>query len=145
MNFVILPETSLQADTRPVDRVPRGRADAAAALSHPLLLSQVPGSILELGQTCRRAALGTIVTARNLLDPQAEGWIDLLRDYPRADLLDTVRCYLRNRGQWETTARDLAMHRNSLRHRIGVAEKLIGADLDDPDVSATLWLALRGH
>jgi purine catabolism regulator len=30
-----------------------------------------------------------------------------------------------------------------VRHRIGIAEQLIGADLDDPDVSAQLWLGLR--
>jgi purine catabolism regulator len=46
-------------------------------------------------------------------------------------------------GQWEITARNLEFHRNSLRHRIAVAEQLIGADLDDPDVAASLWLAVR--
>ena len=89
--------------------------------------------------------MGTIVTVRSFLDPLAEGWVDLLRDYPRGDLIDTVQCYLRNRGHWEATARDLIIHRNSLRHRIGVAEGIIGGSLDDPDVAAILWLSLRGQ
>ena len=28
---------------------------------------------------------------------------------------------LRNHGQWETVARELGVHRNSVRHRIGIA------------------------
>ena len=40
-------------------------------------------------------------------------------------------------------ARDLGIHRNTLRHRIGVASRVLGADLNDPDVASRLWLALR--
>lgn len=127
------------------ERMPQRRGDVAAALSRPLLLNQVAGSILELSQACRTAAPGTIAAVRNRLNPHAEGWVERLREYPRADLIETVQCYLRNRGHWETTARELKLHRNSLRHRIGIAAKLIDADLDDPDVAANLWLALRGY
>jgi purine catabolism regulator len=84
------------------------------------------------------------VPVDNTLDPRAEVWVDALRSYARADLVETVRSYLRHRGQWEMTARELNVHRNSLRHRIAIAARLIEADLDDPDVSANLWLALRG-
>jgi purine catabolism regulator len=51
--------------------------------------------------------------------------------------------YLRHRGRWENAARDLGIHRNTLRHRIGVASRVLGADLNDPDVASRLWLALR--
>ncbi len=116
----------------------------AAAVSGPVPLGQVSGSVLEVGRACRRASAGQLVPVENMLDPRAEAWVDALKGYPRADLLETVRCYLRHRGQWETTARDLQLHRNSLRHRVEIASRLIGEDLDDPDVAANLWLAMRG-
>jgi purine catabolism regulator len=63
--------------------------------------------------------------------------------YSRADLVRSVVAYLRHRGRWEDAARDLGVHRNTLRHRIGTASRVMGADLDDPDVASRLWLALR--
>jgi purine catabolism regulator len=64
-------------------------------------------------------------------------------DYTRADLVRSVVAYLRHRGRWEDAARDLGVHRNTLRHRIGTASRLMDADIDDPDVASRLWLALR--
>ncbi len=71
--------------------------------------------------------------------------IDLapLRDYPRGDLVSAVSAYLRARGHWEEAARDLGVHRNTLRYRIGTASRVLNVDLDDPDVAAHLWLTLR--
>ncbi|MFE4079208.1 helix-turn-helix domain-containing protein [Paenarthrobacter sp. YIM B13468] len=77
------------------------------------------------------------------LDPRTQGWVAALRGYQRADLIGSVRAYLRHRGQWEGAARELGIHRNSLRHRMGIAKELLQADPDDPDVAANLWLALR--
>lgn len=64
-------------------------------------------------------------------------------DYSRADLVGSVVAYLRHRGHWEDAARDLGIHRNTLRHRIGTTSRVLGADLNDPDVASRLWLALR--
>jgi len=64
-------------------------------------------------------------------------------DYTRADLVGTVVAYLRHRGHWQDAARELGIHRNTLRHRIGTASRVLDADLDDPDVASPLWLALR--
>lgn len=146
LTWVIVDESNADPEPAPpASAAPAMSADGlAAALSGPLLLGQVAGSVLEVDRACRRSAPGQLVAADSLLDPQAEGWVDALRSYARADLVETVRCYLRHRGQWETTARELGVHRNSLRHRIAIASKLIDADLDDPDVAANLWLALRG-
>nr|WP_228721201.1 helix-turn-helix domain-containing protein [Arthrobacter sp. 260] len=60
-------------------------------------------------------------------------------------LLETVRVYLAHRGQWEAAGRELGVHRNSVRYRIAQAKELLGVDLDDPDVTAQLWLALRSR
>ena len=64
-------------------------------------------------------------------------------EYSRADLVASVVAYLRHRGRWEDAARDLGIHRNTLRHRIGTANRVMGSDLNDPDVASRLWLALR--
>jgi len=71
--------------------------------------------------------------------------LEPLLNYKRADLLGAVVAYLRHRGQWEAAANELGVHRNTLRHRIGTATRVIGADLNDPDVASTIWLALRAR
>ena len=116
----------------------------AAALSRPMPLSLVAASVGDLRRACELAPSGHLSTGQSLLDPRTAEWVAQLTGYRRADLVATVKSYIRHQGQWEVAARELALHRNSLRHRIGIATKLINADLDDPDVSANLWLALRG-
>ncbi len=82
--------------------------------------------------------------ARTRIDPDGRSrrWIDLL-SRAEPELRRTVVAYLRNGHQAERTARDLGVHRNTVRPRITAAEKILDASLDDPDVAAELWLALR--
>lgn len=77
-------------------------------------------------------------------DPHSRSrrWADLLASGD-TELRRTVIAYLRNRQQAERTARELGVHRNTIRPRIATAEKMLDASLDDPDVAAELWLALR--
>ena len=126
-----------------VSRRPGRPAPFAAALSRPMPLSQVAGSLGDLRRACEDASAGHLSTDQSRLDPRTAEWVAQLTDYRRADLVGTVKSYIRHQGQWEVAARELGLHRNSLRHRIGIVTKLINADLDDPDVSANLWLALR--
>ncbi|MFD8118021.1 PucR family transcriptional regulator [Streptomyces microflavus] len=58
-------------------------------------------------------------------------------------LADTLRCWLSLHGSWDRTAVALAVHRNTVRQRIGRCAVLLGADLNDMDVRAELWFALR--
>lgn len=115
----------------------------AAALGDPVSLGEIPGNLAVLRQAVLQAPAGHLVAVSASEDARATGWVQTLAGYPRADLLETVRAYLRARGTWEDAARALGIHRNSLRHRISVASGLLGVDLDDPDVAAHLWLALR--
>ncbi len=115
----------------------------AAALGDPVSLGEIPGNLAVLRQATLQAPPGRLVAVSASEDARATGWVQALADYPRADLLVTVKEYLRARGTWEDAARALGIHRNSLRHRISVASGLIGVDLDDPDAAAHLWLALR--
>ncbi|MGH4028415.1 PucR family transcriptional regulator [Actinomycetota bacterium Odt1-20B] len=59
-----------------------------------------------------------------------------------APLAETLRTWLSLHGSWDRTAVALAVHRNTVRQRIGRCAKLLGADLDDPDVRMELWFAL---
>jgi purine catabolism regulator len=116
----------------------------AAVLSRPMPLERVHDEAGQLAAMVRALEAGQIVEVpAGALDPRAQGWVAALRGYQRADLIGTVRAYLRHRGQWEGAARELGIHRNSLRHRMGIAAELLHADPDDPDVAANLWLALR--
>lgn len=110
----------------PMERV-RDEAGQLAALAR----------VLEPGQL--------LAVTPGVLDPRVHDWVAALRGYARADLVATVRAYLRHRGQWEGAARDLGVHRNSLRHRMAIVSVLLQADPDDPDVAANLWLALRSE
>ncbi len=60
-----------------------------------------------------------------------------------APLADTLRCWLSLHGNWDRTAVALGVHRNTVRQRIGRCGELLEADLDDMDVRAELWFALR--
>ncbi len=116
---------------------------AAAVLSEPLLLQELAGNLALLRRAVRQAPAGRLSAVSASYDARAKGWVGLLTSYNRADLLATVTSYLRHRGRWEDTARDLGLHRNSLRHRISIAQTRLGVSLDDPDVAAHLWLALQ--
>ena len=59
------------------------------------------------------------------------------------ELRNALVAYLRHRGQWEQASKDLGLHRNTVRYRVARARELLGQDLDDPDVAAETWLALR--
>jgi purine catabolism regulator len=61
----------------------------------------------------------------------------------KGDLVDSLAAWLGRHGQWDTAAADLGVHRHTLRYRMRRVEELLGRSLDDPDLRAELWLALR--
>lgn len=153
LTFVIIPaveSAALRHELVVEQRQPIGTAreqawatPLRAAIGPPVLLAEVAATIAELTLAAQRARPGSLRAPEQSPEARSEAWVEALRSYSRADLLTTVRSYVRHRGQWEACARELGIHRNSLRHRIGVASTLIDADLNDPDVTAPLWLALR--
>ncbi len=94
-----------------------------------------------------RAALTTDAPANGLaaLVPpeQAAAHARALLAPLTAPLADTLRCWLSLHGNWDRTAVALAVHRNTVRQRIGRCGELLGMDLDDMDVRTELWFALR--
>lgn len=139
---VLVPEDLLPADVEP-GPVPERIPGLAGAVSDPVTLGEVPAVLPGLRRALGQAAAGTLAGASGPSHAAARAWAEALAEYPRADLLGTVTEYLRHRGHWENASRALGVHRNSLRHRIGLATGLLGVDLDDPDVAAELWLELR--
>lgn len=111
----------------------------SGVLSAPVTLDDVPAAAARALALHRRAPDTALV-----IEPEsrAAGWADLLVATDPM-LLRTVTSYLRHRHQAERTARELGVHRNTVRPRIAAAESLLGVALDDPDVAAELWLAIR--
>ncbi|MBT2500644.1 PucR family transcriptional regulator ligand-binding domain-containing protein [Agromyces sp. ISL-38] len=58
------------------------------------------------------------------------------------DLVATTRAWLEHGGQFDATARQLGVHRHTLRSRIALAERLLGRDLSGFHARADLWAAL---
>lgn len=145
--WVLLRDNCVAPVLRTVRRFVSSQAGGARA---------VVSTLAPLGEVVRQTALVqqalTVVQPGQLRD-LAERDPGILGDdmfdlgpivrYSRADLVGSVVAYLRHRGRWEDTARDLGVHRNTLRHRIGTASRVMGADLNNPDVASRLWLALR--
>ena len=59
-----------------------------------------------------------------------------------SQLVETLRSWLANNGEYEATARDLGAHRHTVRARIATAERLLGRDLTAFAIRAELWVAL---
>lgn len=59
-----------------------------------------------------------------------------------AECRRTLRCWLAHHGGWDATARELRVHRNSVRRMIATAGRVLELDLDDAGVRVDLLLAL---
>ncbi|MFI5608229.1 PucR family transcriptional regulator [Amycolatopsis sp. NPDC051903] len=119
----------------------------------------LPGALAEADLLLARArTLGRPVVAETdplgfdaLVSPGAAGEFAVrvlapLRELDRAqdrELVRTLRTWLAHHGGWDRTAAELGVHRNSVRHRIGQAERALGVDLADPETRMRLWFALR--
>jgi len=113
----------------------RARTEALQALG----AAHGPG-IRWYGQLATEGMLGA-------LDPEAaRGVADALLaplEGRKGDLLASLQAWLARHGQWDTAAADLGVHRHTLRYRMRRVEELLGRPLDDADLRAELWLALR--
>lgn len=145
--FVLLPQDPAPeaAEATPASVPAEGVPGLAGVLSDPVSLGEIPGTLPGLRRALEQAGPGSLTGTGAGHHAAAQAWVKTLAQYPRADLVGTVAEYLRHRGHWENASRALGVHRNSLRHRMGIAVSLLGVDLDDPDVFAPLWLELRQY
>ena len=73
------------------------------------------------------------------------GAVDRFVAQASPELVQALVGYLRHRGHYEQASKSLHLHRNTLRYRVARARELLQLELDDPDVSAETWLALRSR
>lgn len=69
----------------------------------------------------------------------------LADDERHEELVKTLEAYLRNHGSLNAVARELYLHRNTVRQRLRRIAVLTGADLQDPDARLALHLAVLGR
>ncbi|MDX3831844.1 PucR family transcriptional regulator [Streptomyces europaeiscabiei] len=120
------PHAWTAADVQAARALARARATRTALVRH--------GS---------RTALTDLVPAADAT-AHAQALLAPLTTAPGAPALtETLRTWLSLHGSWDRTAVALAVHRNTVRQRIGRCATLLGVDLDDPDVRMELWFALR--
>lgn len=71
----------------------------------------------------------------------AELWLAPLDGEEHAEERSTLSAWLLRHGSWDRTARDLGLHRNTVRRLVAAAGERLGRDLDDPVERARLLLA----
>jgi purine catabolism regulator len=69
----------------------------------------------------------------------------LIEDDRHSELVDTLEAYLRLQGNLNEVARQLFLHRNTVRHRLKRITRITGADLNDPDKRLAFQLAILGQ
>ncbi|KQQ05334.1 MULTISPECIES: PucR family transcriptional regulator [unclassified Rathayibacter] len=107
------------------------RAAERATPDRPLLRFE---DVAEQGMLGLLAASGAEPLARRMLEPL------LTRD--GALLLESARVWLRRNGAWDPAARELGVHRHTLRNRITAVERALSIDLDDFGARTELWTAM---
>lgn len=73
----------------------------------------------------------------------AERLLAPVRTPESAEIGDALATWLRAHGSWDRSARELGLHRNTVRRLVGTAGRLLGRDLDDPVERARLLLAFE--
>ena len=81
------------------------------------------------------------------IEAQAERALGALADDEEryADLIKTLEAFMRLHGSVNAVARDLFLHRNTVRQRLRRIAQLTGANLSDPNDRLALQLALIGR
>lgn len=124
-----------------IPELPAARRRAEAALADALRRGT---RVVDLATVSRRRLVELIPDAEAAAF--SDRVLEPLRRYDdkhRSDLVGTLHCWLAHFGQWEPTALDLGVHRNTLRHRIARVEEILATNLDSPAVRTDLWIALE--
>lgn len=126
-------------------RLARVDPRASAALSETTDSASIHGVRVGLAERLAAEPDGSFLgpSRGRSIDADWEVGLEAVMAYDRTDLVGTLAAYLRHRGQWDAAARDLGVHRNTLRYRMERVSTLLACDVDDPDVASEMWLHLR--
>lgn len=151
--WLLLSDTAAARDWLRASLDPAVRVGALAGPA--TLFTDLPAMMARLEQSGHRIANGgfTDLSAKSgsllsrLGDTENRHWaqerLGALTDPAHKALLQSVVSYLHAQGEWEEAARDLGVHRHTMRNRIARAAQVLNVDFSDPDTSSELWLALR--
>ena len=120
-----------------LDQVSGALRRAAAALAEA-----GPGSLIDLGRRDAAGPLDSAAPHGAALRGWAERRLAPLTAGDHDDVLATVAAVLQARSELDA-ARELGIHRHTVRNRVARAQALLAVTLDEPDTRAELWLALR--
>jgi purine catabolism regulator len=128
----------------PFDELLRGVREARYALQ----LSRREGRL-----QAEFADLGTYQLLLSLQEPEAlrtfaDNVLGPLDDYDRShggELLLSLRAFLDRNARWESAAKDLFVHRHTIRYRMRKVEELTGRDLGSARDRMEFFLALRAR
>lgn len=81
------------------------------------------------------------ITDPGLGDAAAALWLAPLDGEQHAEKRAALVAWLYRHGSWDRTARDLSLHRNTVRRLVAAAGEQLGRDLEDPVERARLLLA----
>lgn len=125
----------------PYEALSRGVAEAERALRQAVQTGQ-PSVAFQ--QFLDQGMLGLL--RDHQVGVVARGILRVLHDHDEAegaDLLTTVRAWVQNECAWDATARELGIHRHTLRNRVQLAGRLLGLDLDLLRDRLELWTAVQ--
>ncbi|CAM3473430.1 PucR family transcriptional regulator [Kibdelosporangium persicum] len=121
------------ADLRTAEREAVALRRRAAASGHPVSADNESESVSSLIDPAQARAF-----ARRTLAPLTE-----IRSPGPGQLVETLRVWLANHGNWDRSATALDVHRNSVRHRIGQIERALHVDLSQAQHRMDLWYAVN--
>lgn len=119
----------------------RGVAEAERALRYAMQTGRTTVVFQEL---LDRGVLGLLQGEQ--LGTVARGILNVLHEHDAtkcADLLRTLRVWMQHECAWDATARELGIHRHTLRNRVQQAGRLLDLDLDVLRDRFGLWAALQ--
>jgi hypothetical protein len=121
------------ADLRAAEREAVALRRRAAATGQPLSADNSNETVSSLVDPAQARAF-----ARRTLAPLTE-----IRSPGAGHLVETLRVWLANHGNWDRSAASLKIHRNSVRHRIQQIERALHTDLSQAQSRMDLWYAVN--
>jgi hypothetical protein len=120
-------------DLRSAEREAVALRRRAAASGQPVSADNESESVASLVDPAQARAF-----ARRTLAPLTE-----IRSPGATHLVETLRVWLANHGNWDRSAAMLQVHRNSVRHRITQIERALHVDLSQVQHRMDLWYAVN--
>lgn len=116
----------------------KGRENA----QHAVRRAERDGEIVDFEKLAERGMLSWLDASDGRV--LAERMLGKVRARPDGDeLLAALRAWYSHNCAWDPAARELGMHRHTLRSRIAMVQEITGLDLESFGARAELWLALE--